>query len=121
MSGGVLTPGSSSCSVGGVAPCFLRQAVQRVAMSPPYHHESNIMRAALLATCLIASMAVTGPAQAIVSSFPVAPAGTAFLGGLEFDCNSNIVWSGDETNNLLLAYDGSGNFLKQYAAVPPPG
>src|SRR5687767_14218701 len=100
------------------SPCGPRS---REAPHIPPIQESNTMRAILLSACLVASVATAGPAQTIVSSFLVAPAGTAFPGGLEFDCNSNIVWIGDKFNNLILAYDGNGNFLKQYAALPPPG
>jgi hypothetical protein len=68
---------------------------------------------------MAASLVASG--QAIQSSFPVAPAGTAFLGGLEFDCNSGIVWIVDETNDIVSAYDAAGHFLKSYPAIPPPG
>jgi DNA-binding beta-propeller fold protein YncE len=78
------------------------------------------MRPILVLACALGLSAGAG-GQTILSSFPVAPATTSFLGGLEFDCNSGIVWIADETNNLMSAYDSSGRFLKSYPAVLPPG
>lgn len=79
------------------------------------------MNRLIASSAVILAATALAPAQAILASFPIAPAGTAFPGGLDFDCNSALFWSADENNNIIAAYDANGNFLKQYAAPIPPG
>jgi hypothetical protein len=79
------------------------------------------MKKTLAAVVLMASVLTPSQAQVIVSQFPIGPAGAAFLGGLDFDCNSRVVWNADETNNIVSCYSATGKFLKSYPAVIPPG
>lgn len=75
--------------------------------------------ARIVTALTLAALLAPASAQTIVSQFLVAPTGTAFVGGLEYDCSNNIVWVADENNDTISAYDGAGNFLKTYAAMPP--
>lgn len=70
---------------------------------------------------VLLTLAASLGAQSIASSFPVDPAGVAFVGGLEYDCSGDIVYVVDQTNDLLSVYTSGGAFLKSYPAVPPPG
>src|SRR5262245_17888383 len=79
------------------------------------------MKKTLAAVVVLVFVLAPTPAQTVVSSFPIGPAGVAFLGGLEFDCNSGVVWNADETNDLISCYSAAGKFLKSYPAVVPPG
>src|SRR5262245_55032372 len=79
------------------------------------------MTKTLAAVVLLASLITPTQAQTVVSPFPIGPAGVALLGGLDFDCNSGVVWNADETNNIISCYSAAGKFLKSYPAVVPPG
>ncbi|MDA1259224.1 MAG: hypothetical protein O3A20_01235 [Planctomycetota bacterium] len=80
------------------------------------------MNTPLLLTCGLL-LGATTPAfsQSIVRSWDVAPVGAAFVGGVEYDCNGDVCWVVDSTNDLLSAYTGNGVLINSWTLFAPPG
>jgi len=81
------------------------------------------MNTPLLFTCAVLLGAAATPAysQSIVRSWSVDPIGAAFVGGVEYDCNGDVCWVVDSTNDLLSAYTGNGVLINSWVTPVPPG